>query len=221
MLFYYLVDGSATLVSHIFLQKKNKKINCYISVGSVYLGLPVFLSRGHTTCVPRNASAKIKTIFKKTFCLNVRPTDKYWMQEKGKHTGTTKPHILDDDFNPRSHMPRKSPDIYHRWFNILGKNGVWPSVVRNEKLWRWAACPRKRRRENPVSWQTWQQTCRPDHAGTSSARKLPTGSLPLAHPVGGEIPAHVYEIEPFTAHSGQRFHPLQHLLCWCLWGSKM
>lgn len=41
---------------------------------------------------------------------------------------------------------------------------------------------------------------------------------PLPHT---QIPAHIYEIEPFTAHSGQSFHHLRCLLCWCLWGSKM
>lgn len=46
MLFlYYLVDGSATFVSHIFLQKKNKEKNGYNSV--IIQHFPMFLSEGY------------------------------------------------------------------------------------------------------------------------------------------------------------------------------
>lgn len=63
------------------------------------------------------ARSKKKTSSRRTFCLNVRATDKYRIQEKGKRTKATKRHILDDDADLRSHMPCEGKVLT---FNIGG-----------------------------------------------------------------------------------------------------
>lgn len=117
------------------------------------------------------------------------------MQEKGKYTKTTKPHILDGDFDLRSHMPCQGKVLTSTVLNILGKNGVWPSVAHKEKLWCFAARPRKQWRGNLrfLAGVTADMPHRPRRdilspqtiyriSGTRRGRSL---RLCPAHPVGG------------------------------------
>lgn len=202
----------------------------------------MFLSEGHTwihqecrICTNETALAKIKTIFKQTYCLNVRPADKYWMQEKGKYTMTTKPHILDDDVDLRSHMPCQGKVLT---FNIGGLKQFWGK-------WSLAEPGEHKKKPSGAALRCTSEEAaeRKPHFLAGVAADMPHRprwdilSPQTTYRISGTRGAGVYGCpshtlleekslltfmkQPFRAHSGQRFHRLRRLLCWCLWGSKM
>lgn len=65
------------------------------------------------------------------FCLNVRATDKYRIQEKGKRTKATKRHILDDDADLRSHMACEGKVLTFNIGGVKHFSGKWSSTGRD------------------------------------------------------------------------------------------
>lgn len=63
--------------------------------------------------------------------MNVRATDKYRMQEKGKRTKATKQHILDDDADLRSHMPCEGKVLTFTVGGVKHFPGKWSSTGRD------------------------------------------------------------------------------------------
>lgn len=218
---------------------------------SVYGCQNIFLSyvwecMTDTRTFTRNAG--LKAILKQTSCLNVRPTDKYRMLEKGKWTKATKQHIWNDDDDLRSHMPCKGKVLT---FNIGAAKHFW---------WKWSSTERDAQRKT-LARRCMSEKCQSQIKLREAAGRAYYGEQPRGNPVLGrrdsrqaaqttpghpqsklptaslvhglwnfvpraprcrlqeKCPAHVCETESFEARSGLLL-TLQRLLCWCLWGSK-